>query len=152
MRMSLKHRTSPALRAQRGVGLIEVLVAVLVLAIGLLAVAGLQLRSLRDNESASERGVAVVQSHSILDAMRADRTNAINNVFNIDYDDATPTGTSFRDVAIAGWRANLVSALGADAKGSISCNGADCWIRVKWNDTRGTGGISGFVVETEAQL
>src|SRR5690349_11510858 len=80
---------------QRGVGLIEVLVAVVVLAIGLLGVAGLQLRTLRDNESAYERGMAVVETHSIVDAMRADRTNAINGLFNIALTDPTPTGTTF---------------------------------------------------------
>ncbi len=152
MLMSFKHRTNRRLHSQRGVGMVEVLVAVLVMAIGLLAVAGLQLRTLRDNESSSERGIAVVQTHSILDAMRADRTNAINGVFNIALGAATPTGSTFHEVAIAGWRNNLIAALGQDAKGSISCNGADCTIRIQWNDSRGTGGSTTFAVETEAQL
>src|SRR5262245_29083912 len=96
-----------SLRHQRGVGLIEVLVAVVVLAIGLLGLAGLQLRSLRDNESAYERGMAVIETHSIVDAMRADRTNAINNQFNIALADAKPTGTTFAQVSLATWRDNL---------------------------------------------
>jgi type IV pilus assembly protein PilE len=46
-----------ALRRQHGVGLIEVLIAVVILAIGLLGLAGLQMHTLRDNESAFERGM-----------------------------------------------------------------------------------------------
>ena len=71
------------LHKQRGVGLIEILVAVLVLSIGLLGLAGLQLRTLRNNQSALERGIAVVETHALADALRADRTNARNGLFNL---------------------------------------------------------------------
>src|SRR5690606_33858548 len=90
---------------QRGVGLIEVLIAVLVLSFGMLGLVGLQTWSLRNNQSALERGMATVQTHSIADAMRADRVNAANGGFDIAIDATTPTGTSFRDRAIAQWRA-----------------------------------------------
>ncbi len=62
---------------QRGVGLIEVLISLLVLSIGMLGLAGLQLFSLRNNQGAMERSMAVVETHSIADAMRADRVNAL---------------------------------------------------------------------------
>jgi type IV pilus assembly protein PilV len=137
---------------QRGFGLIEVLVAVIVLAIGLLGVAGLQLRTLRDNESSYERGLAVVETHTIVDAMRADRTNAINGVFNIALTDATPTGSTFAQVALAGWRSNLAAMLGSTASGAVACNGSDCTVTVSWDDSRGSGGSSSFSVKTEVQL
>src|SRR3970040_1926224 len=44
---------------QRGAGLIEVMVAVVVLAVGLLGIAGLQLASLQNNHSAALRSQAV---------------------------------------------------------------------------------------------
>ena len=59
------------------------MVAVLVLSIGLFGLAGLQLRTMRNNQSALERGVAVVEIHAIADAMRADRIAADNDDFNI---------------------------------------------------------------------
>lgn len=139
-------------RRQRGVGLIEVLVAVVVLAIGLLGLAGLQLRTLRDNESAYERGMAVIETHSIVDAMRADRINAINGVFNLALADATPTGTSFAESALAIWRANLTRMLGSAASGAVKCNGSDCTITVNWDDSRGSGGSNAFSITTEVQL
>jgi type IV pilus assembly protein PilV len=123
---------------QRGVGMVEVLVAVLVLSIGLLGLAGLQVRTLRNSQSALERGVAVIETHAIVDAMRADRVNAMGDDFDISLTAAAPTGTTFAEEALAGWRANLITSLGDDATGSVACNGADCVIVVQWNDSRGT--------------
>jgi len=129
---------SGALRLQRGVGLVEVMVAVLVLSVGLLGLAGLQVRTLRNSQSALERGVAVVESHAIADAMRADRDNAIDGDFDLALTAAAPTGTAFAEVVLAAWRANLIASLGTDATGSVDCNGADCLIVIQWNDSRGT--------------
>src|SRR5262249_2052664 len=142
--VSRKHRTNSGLRRQRGVGMIEVMVAVLVLAIGLLGLAGLQIRSLKDNQSAGERGLAVVETHSIIDARRADRQNAVNGEFNIDFADDNPTGTTFHEVAIIAWRSSLTAMLGSAAKGKIDCNGPDCTITVQWDDSRATAGSQTF--------
>jgi len=126
-------------RGQRGVGLVEILIAVLVLSIGLLGLAGLQLRTIRNNESALERGVAVTETHAIADALRADRINAQNGSFNITLTDAAPTGSTFRETVVRAWRNNLISALGAGATGLINCNGSDCTITIQWDDSRAGG-------------
>ena len=124
--------------AQSGVGLIEVLIALLVLSFGMLGVAGLQLWSLRNNQSSMERSLAVVQTHSIIDAMRSDRVTATTGGFNISVDNlaAVPTGGEFARSAVVSWRANLVGALGNQAVGGIACNGDRCTIQVRWNDQR----------------
>lgn len=59
------------LRYQRGAGLIEVLVAVLVLAVGLLGMAGLQTQSLRFNNEAYFRTQATLLAMDMADRMRA---------------------------------------------------------------------------------
>lgn len=144
--------------AQRGVGLIEVLIAVLVLSFGLLGLAGLQAWSLRNNQSALERGMATVQTHSIADAMRADRDTAMNGGFDIAIDDDPPVvddednPPSFRDVAIAAWRSALRDALNSTATGSIDCNGAICAITVRWNDQRAQGGSAAHEITTRVEL
>lgn len=125
---------------QRGAGLIEVLIAVLVLSIGMLGMAGLQTWSLRNNQSALQRGQAVVQAYYIADAMRADRITAVNGGFNLGIDAAKPNGTSFADISRSAWRDSLVTALGAEATGSINCDGAICRIVVRWNDSRAQSG------------
>lgn len=139
-------------RVQAGVGLIEVLIAVLVLSFGMLGLAGLQLWNLKNNQSSLERGLAVVQSHSIIDAMHADRATATSGGFAIAMDAAAPTGTTFAQRALASWRANLLAALGPEATGSVVCNGAQCTVIVRWNDQRGTGGDSRQEIATQVQL
>jgi len=57
--------------AQGGFTMIEVLIAVLVLSIGLLGLAGLQAASLRNNHSAYLRSQATILAYGIADRMRA---------------------------------------------------------------------------------
>jgi type IV pilus assembly protein PilV len=127
-----------SVRGQDGVGLIEVLIALLVLSFGMLGLAGLQLWSLKNNQSSMERSLAVVQTHSIIDAMRADRTTATTGGFNVNVDTAgaVPTGGTFARSSVAAWKANLVGALGDGAVGGVECNGDRCTVRVRWNDQR----------------
>lgn len=56
---------------QKGVSLIEVMIAFFVLSVGLLGVAGLQLSSLRDNNSALLRTRAIVLVGDMMDRIRA---------------------------------------------------------------------------------
>lgn len=139
---------------QRGVGLIEVLVAVLVMAIGLLGIAALQATALRNNQSALERSQAVMLSYAILDAMRANPTEARAGGYDMAMacqapalayageSSAATLGRSDR----AAWIALIKSELGPGGCGSVACapvagTGArDCRVTVRWDDSRGTGG------------
>ncbi len=133
---SLHMRGAP--RLQRGVGLIEVLIAVLVLSIGLLGLASLQVRTLRNSASARERGVAVVESHAIIDAMRANQDRATSDDFNIALTAPAPGGSTFAQVTLREWRTNLIRSLGAGATGSVNCAVTACTVVIQWNDSRGT--------------
>jgi type IV pilus assembly protein PilV len=119
---------------QRGFSMVEVLVAAVVLSIGMLGLAGLQMRTLRNNQSALERAVAVVEIHAMADALRADRVKASNNLFDIGLDDADPTGATFADNVIRDWRENLETELGDNATGAVDCDGFDCVITVRWEE------------------
>ena len=68
---------SPALH-QRGVSMIEVLVTVVILAIGLLGVAGLQVQALRSSKSSYERNVILEHSSRIMEAIRANPDIALS--------------------------------------------------------------------------
>lgn len=59
-------------RGQRGVSLIEVLVAAVVLAIGLLGLAGLQLRGMQVNQGSAMRAQAGILAEDLADRMRSD--------------------------------------------------------------------------------
>lgn len=145
----MKGRSDIGRRAHGGVGLIEVLIAVMVLSFGMLGLAGLQLWSLKNNQSSMERSLAVVQTHSIVDAMRADRANAIAGSFNTSSSSEPTEGTTFALESLASWRASLVDALGPDATGEVSCDAGLCTITVRWNDERAAAAVEG---ESETEL
>jgi type IV pilus assembly protein PilV len=124
-------------RAQAGVGLIEVLIALLILSIGMLGMAGLQMWSLQNNQGSMERGMAVMQTHTIADAMRAARDTAINNGFDIEPGEAIAAGgarTTYSIAALTEWRQTLEDNLGEDATGGVSCDNETCTITIRWND------------------
>jgi type IV pilus assembly protein PilV len=113
-RARVRHLDMPA---QRGVGLVEVLIAVLILSIGLLGIAMVQTRSLSSNNGSMTRAMAVVASYTILDAMRADRANALAGSYTGTVDaSACPTSSgTLAQTALADWCANLRDTFGAAA-------------------------------------
>jgi type IV pilus assembly protein PilV len=67
-----QHRRLSA-RKESGFGMVEVLVALVVLSLGLLSMAGLQIISIRSVHSSFVRGQAVLSAYTIADRMRANR-------------------------------------------------------------------------------
>lgn len=63
-------------RKTRGFTLLEVLVAIVVLAVGLLGLAGLQMLSLNYNQTALQRSTAVLQAYDLADRIRANVVGA----------------------------------------------------------------------------
>lgn len=80
-----KVRKSMRLRSgcQRGSTLIEVLVAMLVLSIGLVGLAALQLNGLRFNQSAYLRTQSTILAYDMIDRMRANRGEARNGSYDL---------------------------------------------------------------------
>jgi type IV pilus assembly protein PilV len=132
------------------------LVAVLILALGLLGMAGLQSKSLRASQSSYARSQAVMYSYYILDAMRTDRDAALAGNYNttkLCNAGALP-GTSLADNNRKHWIAAMRDGLGdADTTcGAISCQLTGvCTIKVIWNDER-AGGLGEHVFETQSRL
>jgi type IV pilus assembly protein PilV len=139
------------LKAQLGLGLIEVLITVFVLAIGLLGLASLQQVSIRNNQSAMERSMGVVQSYSIIEAIRADPDSAKSGRFNVAID-ATPAGSTFPANTLTMWRSQLAQNLGAAATGSVDCDVTSCTVIIQWDDSRGLAGNKTQQIMTEVYL
>ena len=136
---------------QHGISLIEVLITLLVLSVGLLGLAGLQLTSMRNSQSAMERSVGVVQSYSIIEAIRADADSAKGGLFNLAID-GTPSGGTFPAQALASWREQLELNLGEGATGSVNCSSTSCTVVMQWDDSRGSGGSDVQQLVTEVRL
>ncbi|MDR3444586.1 MULTISPECIES: type IV pilus modification protein PilV [unclassified Dyella] len=134
----------PVVARQSGVGLIEVLVAVLVLSIGFVGIAALQVRSLSMNNSSMTRSVATMDTYSILDAMRADLVNAQSGAYNTSTPitaNACPTATgSLANTQLTQWCNQLAAGLGASASttGNINCVSSlgSCTITVSYDDSK----------------
>lgn len=73
MRNRLQTPDSPARRRQQGMTLVEVMVAVTVFSVGLLAVASLQISGLRHTQIASQRMEATLAAISMVENMRANK-------------------------------------------------------------------------------
>lgn len=154
MHMKPKHnRNFPLPRMQRGVGLIEVMVAVLVLGVGLLGIAAMQTTALRNSQSSLERSQAVMQTYAILDAMRANVAVARIGGYNLSAmtcsqpDAGLLAANDLRD-----WIGSLKQSLNDSACGQINCDSLSCEISVQWDDSRGAGGSDAHAVTTRTRL
>ena len=150
-------RVMRASAAQSGISLIEVLVAIFVLAIGMLGMAALQMASLRSNQSSYERSAAVMAAYTMIDRLRADVTAARAGSYNLALDDdcASPGGTTFPEIQLAAWLADLRTSMGPSACGGVTCSAgaaASCVISVRWDDSRVQGGLSNQTFSIEARL
>ena len=150
-------RPRHAAHRQMGVTLIEILVAVVVLAIGLLGLGGMQMNAMKNNLSSMQRSQAVFLSYFIFDAMRANRTAAFSGEYVLADDDGCEVPLSASTLAendIKFWIESLRSNLGdADTTcGEIECDNGLCTVRIRWNDARGTDGSNEQTFETTTQL
>lgn len=146
------------MKAQVGVSLIEVAVALFVLSVGMLGMAALQMASLRSNQSSYERSAAVLGAYTMIDRLRADVAAARSGSYNLALtDDACtpPAAGSFPDTQLANWIADLQSSMGSSACGGVTCTGGatgSCMITVRWDDSRARGGSTSQVFRIEARL
>lgn len=142
-----------AARGQRGVGLIEVLVSVLVVTLGLLGAAALQASALRNNQSSYERTQSSILSQAIFDAMRANLVDVAANAYNTSgYVCTPPVAAGLANSDKARWITTLQQQIHSGACGEIVCATSACTVRVRWDDSRAAGGSSAQVIELRAQL
>lgn len=138
-------RLNPSRRGSAGgFSLIEVLVALVVLAIGLLGVAMMQIMSVRFTQSANQRTIATNLAYELIDMARANRV--LSAAYVATYADfgspavtsgcARPTGAAAATPAnnVTRWRCEVRASLpGGEAQVSMPGNGV---IRVdmRWTD------------------
>jgi type IV pilus assembly protein PilV len=142
----------PIKNKQYGVALLEVMISVLILAIGLLGLAQLQATTLKHNESAYLRSQVSVLASDILDSMRANRTAAQAGNYNFAVSDTPPaTPSTIAQQDLVDWLSNIDTFLPAGSGGGIACadsNGGDglaCssgsmyTVTVRWSEVQGDG-------------
>ena len=122
-------------RDQRGVSLIEVLVALLVLSFGLMGTAALQATGVRTNQSAATRSLAVSYAYDIADRMRSNAVEltATRTAYDIAMG-ATAAGGGQASVDLAQWKAGLAADLPSGDGAVAFVAASNQWlITVNWD-------------------
>ncbi|WP_213940670.1 type IV pilus modification protein PilV [Pseudomonas sp. dw_612] len=118
-------------RAQEGMTLIEVLVALLILTVGLLGAAAIQLNALKYTDSARMTSQANFIAYDMMDRIRANS--------GADYTVTPPTSANpsvARDQDLYDFTTNIVNFGGATATGSVALNQRVYTITITWDDSR----------------
>ncbi|WP_087493610.1 type IV pilus modification protein PilV [Curvibacter sp. AEP1-3] len=164
----MKNKPISTRQRQSGATMIEILVSVLILTIGTLGMAGLQIRANKGNISASQRTQAVALSYFIIEALRVDKNNAkaltyntgtLESNGNINGSICNPTsitGTDLADTNQKAWieaiKANIGTAGDTSSCGAIYCDATgQCKVRVIWDDSK-AGGLGSQYIETRVLL
>lgn len=126
-------------KKEQGATLLEVLITIVVLAIGLLGLAGLQVTSIQSNHSAYYRSQATILAYDLSDRMRSNRTQALSGAYAQDFppsSDSNPVSGSRAAQDVAEWLNSLAHTL-PSGTGKVENNGNLVTIHVRWDDTRG---------------
>lgn len=124
---------------QRGVGLIEVLVALVVLSTALLALALLQARSLQFNHASYLESQSNVYAYDLLERIRVGTLSdpKLLDSYKVDLTSTAVTSISNTTVQadVESWRANSIKNLpGGSAKIACSSTTKKCDIKIIWTD------------------
>ncbi len=136
-------------RSQEGFSMIEVLITVLVSAIGLIGMAGLQITSIKTTTVSVANTQAMIAINEIIDLMRVDFVAASNGEFNIDALDSNgtlrtfsattaPSGTpTLAETMTYTWFKNLDRQV-SGVKAGVNCSNLGmCAIKIELSDSVG---------------
>lgn len=142
---------NPLNRKQTGMSMIEVLVAIVVVSLGLLGLAGLQATGLKNNFSAHSRAQAMQFAQDMLDRMRTNRNAALGGSYDLALAAAAPACASAITCDLADWMADVTTLPAGDASISRPAAGI-ARIDVQWDDSRAGGANAVGTIRLETEL
>jgi len=135
----MPHTPGPPVR-QAGMTLIEVLVSVLILAVGLLGVAVIQLNALKYTDSSRMTSQASFIAYDMLDRIRAN-SGADYSWERMQRAPSSTSVASVCDLDLHDFDANITSFAGEGGKGSVVINQREVTISISWDDSRGANAV-----------
>lgn len=150
----LNHHAESFANREQGVGLIEVLVAVLILTVGILGLIGLQTRSLQLSQESLLQSQALMMAYEMTDRIRANKSNADNYAVmygeNVTATKNCTTGDCDPDqlalYELSDWKTSVVANLpSGDARVVCDTTGVRPFytISVRFQDTKLSQALSG---------
>lgn len=124
-------------KPQRGFTMIEVLVAVLILAIGLLGVAGVQLVSMQQTANSTLRSEASMYAQTVAERLRANGNTALTTA------------------ELTVLKKQMLANLGAGADLKVTMNGSTAEVEVTWTERdpfAASGGVATQTLTMDARL
>lgn len=138
-------------KAQSGFTLLEVLVTMVVMALGLLGYAGLQMASLKNSASAYQRSQATILAYDMIDRMRVNRTQAVAGTYNITFG-AVPTAAGVAGDDLVNWKQLVENALpGGEAAITVDGTG-NTLLTIRWADKRDRSASANSTFNTQTVL
>ncbi len=136
-----RHRPASRRRDQRGIMLLEALIAILIFSLGILALIGLQAQSIRNSSEAKYRADASFLANQLIGYMWSDPANFSSYSHRPSGAVCEPSGSDSTNPNVVTWLAN-VSALLPGATNrlqSITVNAAtrDVTVRICWQSKTG---------------
>ncbi|MDW8336142.1 MAG: hypothetical protein RMK34_04130 [Tepidimonas sp.] len=136
--------------------MVEVLVAVLLVSVALVGMAALQAQSLKNMNSTLQRTAAAHLIASGFEYIRSDVNPSTTSL--TDYNlpmvcvGSTIPATGKMSTWLARYLAGGTHGLQAGTCIDVNCDAAQCQITVRWNDQKGSGGLSSQQLTESARL
>lgn len=149
LRIKQPQRIYKGAHSINGFTLLEVLIAMLILAIGVLGITALQFKGLQYNQDAYYRSQVNIIAYDIADRMRLNQANAATyatTITNWTVPATAPTGCDQTGTAAVGvandldcWKLQLYTALPPDSIANINNDGSGLYtVTLTWLDREGT--------------
>jgi len=119
---------------QSGFSLLEVLITLVIIAIGLMGFAAMMLGSMKNNRMAMQRSIATLYAYDIIDCMRVNQQAATSGSYTRDFAESIPTGTSVAAKDLELWLTALSTALPSGA-GRIAIVGNTVTVQIRWTES-----------------
>lgn len=136
---------------QSGFSLLEVLITLVIIAIGLMGFAAMMVHSMKNNRIAMQRSIATFYAYDILDCMRVNRAAAIGGSYTVTFGGAL-SDTTVAATDVTAWKTQL-STLLPEGKGQISLPGNNVVkVEIQWNESANAGDNATHTWKTETTL
>lgn len=123
-------------RRPKGFTMIELLVALFVVAVGILGLAGMRTASMQSVYGSYGRTQAIGLAYGVVDRMRANRDSALSGNYDIALSDAKPSCGTVATCDLNSWLTSLETRLPAgDGSVAVDSSGV-ATIQTQWNPSR----------------
>lgn len=143
MQLNTRRQKHYTVKNTKGFTLLEVLIAMLIMAIGVLGVAALQFKGLKYSTDSALRSQINILAYGIADRMRINRANVTDYIGDYTLTTSAPSGTCSNSTAanaandLVCWRQQVFNALPPTSEANIAASGDFYTVTLLWNDREG---------------